>query len=359
MNPLQQYGATERYLTEATLYPDHFLSRVVSQYKDYYKIVTESGECMAEVSGKFRYDTAELSDFPAVGDFVMCDRADDSGGNAIIHQVLTRKSVFARAAVDDAHQAQVVTANIDLIFLCMALNADYNLSRLERYLSVAWNSGAAPVVVLTKSDLCESLSAVMTEISAAAPGTDVVVTSSHDQASCDQLFPYPKEGVTASFIGSSGVGKSTLINRLAGEERLATSEIRKDGKGRHTSTRRELVVLPQGGIVIDTPGMRELGIESVNLAKTFSDIDDLIANCRFRDCTHTSEPGCAVREAIETGALDTRRFENYQKLKREARYDGLSFKEIETQKLNAMFADVGGMKHIKKHLRHIQKRRGH
>lgn len=358
MNHIIRYGASERYFAEATLYSNLSLARVVSQYKDLYKIVTEGGECLAEISGKFRYEVTELSKYPAVGDFVMVDRTENSSGNAIIHQVLTRKSVFERVAAGTKHQTQVVAANIDIVFICMSLNNDYNLSRLERYLSVAWNSQATPVVVLTKSDLCEDLLSVMSQISVIAPGTDVVATSSHNQDSCDKLLTYLQQGITAAFIGSSGVGKSTLINRLAGEELLTTSQIRQNDKGRHTTTRRELMVLPQGGIVIDTPGMRELGVETVDLSKSFADIDELITKCRFRDCTHSTEPGCAVRYALETGELDSRRLESYLKLKREARYEGLSFKQIETEKLNAMFDSTGGMKKIRKFIRQNNKRTG-
>ncbi len=357
LNRLMKYGASERFFAQATLYPDLRLARVLSQYKDLYKIATEQGETLSEISGKFRYEVACLADYPAVGDFVMVDRTDANSGNAIIHRVLTRKSVFERTAVGVDNETQVVAANIDIVFICMSLNNDYNLSRLERYLSVAWNSRATPVVVLTKSDLCGDLPAVLAEISAIALGADIVATSSFDQASCDQLLSYLKPGVTASFIGSSGVGKSTLINRLAGEELLTTSAIRQDDKGRHITTRRELLVLPQGGVVIDTPGMRELGVESADLSKSFADIDTLVAQCRFRDCTHTNEPGCAVRQALETGALDERRFENYQKLKREAKYDGLSSRQIETEKLIAMFGSVGGMKKAKDFVKQKPKRR--
>jgi len=164
--------------------------------------------------------------------------------------------------------------------------------------------------------------------------------------------------MTASFIGSSGVGKSTLINRLAGEDLLRTSGIRQDDRGRHTTTRRDLLVLPQGGIVIDTPGMRELGVESVDLSRSFSDIDDLSSQCRFRDCTHTAEPGCAILKALEAGTLEARRLESYRKLKREARYDGLSSKQIESEKLNGMFEGMGGMKKARKFIRQNDKRKG-
>ncbi len=345
MNNLIQYGASQRFINEATLYPDLKLARVTSQYKDLYKVATDSGEFLAEVSGKFRYEASCLSDFPAVGDFVMIDRTSDHEGNCIIHKVLTRKSAFERAAVGMADQVQVVAANIDILFICMSLNNDYNLSRLERYLSAAWDSRATPVVVLTKADLCSDLPKAMAEITSVAMGVDILTTSCYDQSTKEQLLPYLKPGVTASFVGSSGVGKSTLINLLAEQELLTTSAIREDDhKGRHTSTRRELLLLPQGGIVIDTPGMRELGVDSVDLAKSFADIDQLMDNCRFADCTHTAEPGCAVQAALQSGQLDERRLQSYLKLKREARYDGLSARQIQKEKLNKMFGGTGGAK---------------
>lgn len=227
----------------------------------------------------------------------------------------------------------------------MSLNSDYNLNRLERYLSVAWASGATPVVVLTKADLCENLAEVVAEISSVTISVAVVITSRFDRESSSKLQSYLQPGLTASFIGSSGVGKSTLVNLLASEELLSTSEIRSDDKGRHTTTRRELLLLHQGGIVIDTPGMRELGAELVDLAKSFADIDEMIGQCRFNDCTHTTEPGCAVRAAIASGQLEERRFENYRKLLKEASYDGLSSRRIEEEKIKLMF---GGMNEMKK-----------
>lgn len=357
MHNLMKYGASESFFAEATLNPDLCLARVLSQYKDLYKIAAEQGEMLAEISGKFRYEAASLSDYPAVGDFVLIDRSDAISGNAIIHRVLTRKSVFERTAVGMDHETQVVAANVDFVFICMSVNNDYNLSRLERYLSVAWNSRATPVVVLTKSDLCGNLPVLLKEISAVALGVEIVVTSSFDQASCDKLLPYLKQGVTASFIGSSGVGKSTLINRLAGEDLLATSAVRQDDKGRHTTTRRELMILPQGGVVIDTPGMRGLGVESVDLSRSFADIDALVMRCRFHDCTHTTEPGCAVLQALQTGTLSERRFENYRKLKREARYDGLSSRQIEAEKIQTMFGGMGGMKQARDFAKRKNKRR--
>lgn len=354
MNILKQYGASDRFFAEATLYPHLSMARVLSQYKDSYKVVTEHGEGLAEVSGKFRYDAACPAEYPAVGDYVMLDWQE--GGNAIIHHVLTRKSAFERSAAGANNQAQVVAANIDLVFICMSLNNDYNPRRLERYLAVAWDSRATPVVVLTKSDLCDDLAAVLRELNQIVGVAEIIVTSKQDEKSCEKLLAYLQPGVTASFIGSSGVGKSTLINRLFGEERLATSAIRGDDKGRHTTTHRELLLLPNGGIVIDTPGMRELAIESADFSKSFSDIDELGARCRFKDCTHTDEPGCAVKQAIEDGELDEKRLGNYNKLKKESGYEGLSSKQIEAQKIKNMFGSMGEMKKTMDYVKNKKRR---
>lgn len=351
MNQLIKYGLNDRFSTEATLYPDLELGRIISQSKDLYKVVTKESELLAEVSGKFRYETKYLCDFPAVGDFVMLDRSSDLSGNAIIHQVLTRKSSFERTAVGMKNQSQVVASNIDYVFICMSLNNDYNLRRLERYLSIAWESRATPVIILTKADLCDDIKQKLLEISTVAFDVEVIITSMFDRESSKQLSPYLRDGITSSFIGSSGVGKSTLVNCLLDEEHFLTSETRKDDKGRHTTTRRELLLLPQGGIVIDTPGMRELGVDSVDLSKAFVDIDTLSQQCRFHNCSHTTEPGCAIKAAIEAGQLDSKRLESYFKLKKEASYDGLSSKQIETEKMNSMFSEFGGVKNARKYLK--------
>ena len=288
------WGADRKVCDDAAQYPEYTLGRVLSQEKDLYRMITAEGEYLAKVSGKFRYQAAHPSDFPAVGDFVMAGGIG-KGTQAVIHQVLPRKSVFMRKAAGSDRKEQLVATNIDIVFLCMALNQDFNVRRLERYLSIAWDSGAKPVVVLTKSDICEDI---------------------------EEKLPYLSAGTTAAFLGSSGVGKSTLVNRLLGEERLATGDIRNDDKGRHTTTHRELLFLPDGGMVIDTPGMRELGMWDAKsgIDRTFSDIEELALQCRFRDCTHTVESGCAVQKALKNGTLSKERMKSYQKLKTENDY---------------------------------------
>ncbi len=311
----------------------------------------------AEITGKLRYSSDELSDYPAVGDFVMIDRKDDLQGNAIIHNILTRKSSFIRKAAGTSNEVQVVATNIDTIFICMSLNNDFNLRRLERYLSIAWESGATPVAVLTKSDLCENLQERLSEIEKIAIGVEILVTSSIIEDGYKVILKYIKPGRTVAFMGSSGVGKSTLINRLLGEDVIETKEIRNDDKGRHSTTSRELLLIPSGGAVIDTPGMRELGVESVDLARTFADIDGLAQKCRFNDCRHENEPGCMVLKAIEDGLIDADRLQNYKKLKKEAKYDGLNSRQIEKEKTTEMFSEFGGIKNARDYLKSRDKKR--
>lgn len=353
---LVKYGLTPRFEQESTLYEGMFPARVSEQHRDLYKVIGENGEMQAAVSGKFAFNAFGPADFPAVGDWVMVDRADDASGNAVIHNVLTRKSVFERKAAGTSNTTQIIAANIDEVFICMSLNADFNLRRLERYLSVAWDSMAAPVIALTKSDLCGDLNARLAEISTVSLGADVIVCTSMEKAGYDDIQARISPGKTIAFIGSSGVGKSTLINRLLGKDVLFTKEIRKDDdRGRHATTWRQLLLLPNGGIVIDTPGMRELHLESGDLSKSFGDIEDLAASCRFRDCSHTSEPDCAVRRAIESGELTEGRLHNYKKLQKEIGYEGLNSRQVEEAKIKSMFGGKGEMKQAMRHAKNKNK----
>lgn len=346
MKLLKSYGLTDRYINESSIYEGLRLARVIAQYKGLYKIITDNGERKAQISGKLRHETTELSKFPAVGDFVMVsyEKTEDT---AVIHHILTRKSVFLRTAVGIKDQAQVVASNVDSIFICMSLNSNYNLNRLERYLSIAWDSGATPVIVLTKSDLCENLTQVIQEVEQVSFYSDIITTSMFEN-NIDKFKPYLKEGITAAFIGSSGVGKSTLINQMLEKSILETKETGKDDKGRHTTTGREMFPTILGGVVIDTPGMRELGVQSADLSKSFADIERLAQHCKFNDCSHTNEPGCAIQNALSEGRIDQRRLNSYIKLKNEASYEGLNSKQIESQKLERMFKEVGGMKNARK-----------
>lgn len=321
MENINNYGYNGYFAALAAEYTDFTPARVILQEKELYRIVSDFGEQGAVVSGKFRYDAQTVSDYPVVGDFVMVEHAGENG-NAVIRAVLPRKSVFTRRAAGTSNREQVVAANIDTVFICMSLNNDFNVRRLERYLSVTWDSGATPVIILTKADLCPDLDEKLGEVESVALGVDTVVTSSLSENGIDDVKPYLKPGKTASFIGSSGVGKSTLINRLLGDDVLATNGLRNDDKGRHTTTHRELIMLENGALVIDTPGMRELGMwgTDAGIDTAFADIEALALRCKYKNCTHTAESGCALRAAIEDGTLSEERYRSYTKLSAENAY---------------------------------------
>jgi ribosome biogenesis GTPase / thiamine phosphate phosphatase len=292
--------------------------RVAVQHRGAYDVLTEHGELRCDVAGRLYDESASPADLPAVGDWVaVAARPGEASGT--VQAVLPRRTKFSRKTAWQAAEEQVLAANVDVVLIVTSLNEDLNLRRLERYLTLAWESGARPVFVLTKADLAEDVEAAVQAVEAIAFGVPVVAISSVTGAGLDALRSHLGAGVTAALLGSSGVGKSTLVNTFAGEELLATREIRDDGRGRHTTTRRELIQLPDGSLVIDTPGMREiqLWVADEGLEEAFEDVTELFARCRFSDCSHDSEPGCAVKEAIAEGTLSTERWESYLKLQRE------------------------------------------
>jgi ribosome biogenesis GTPase len=293
--------------------------RVVLEHTHIYRVWTSAGEVLARVSGRLRHEASARADFPAVGDWVVVAPAAHRG-DARILAVLPRRSRFSRRAAGDPTEEQVVAANIDTVFLVAGLDGDFNPRRIERYLLVASESGASPVIVLNKADLVEDPETMAAAVRATTPDVPVCVVSCLVPSSVDVLRQYLGPGETCALLGSSGVGKSTIVNRLVGHELLRTRDVREsDSRGRHTTTARQLVLLPGGGVLIDTPGMRELQLWDTGegLGSTFGDIEALADACRFRDCRHRTEPGCAVRAAVLSGQLPAGRLESYLKLQDE------------------------------------------
>lgn len=306
----------EPYATEG-LVP----GRIAREHTHIYNVLTARGEVRARVTGRFRHEARGRQGFPAVGDWVAL-RPDEGAGDAQIHALLPRKSKFSRKVAGNTLEEQVVAANVDTIFIVSALDRDFNLRRLERYLVVGRESQARPVIVLNKADLSEDVGGAVAEVTVIADDVPVHAVSCARHEGLDVLDQYLRPGETVALLGSSGVGKSTLINSLLGEERQRTRDVRPDDqRGRHTTTYRELIVMPGGALMIDTPGLRELQLwdSDEGLRETFDDIETLAAGCFFRDCQHQDEPQCAVKAAVAEGGIAAAHLANYHKLKRELR----------------------------------------
>jgi ribosome small subunit-dependent GTPase A len=296
--------------------------RVIVQQRGGYRLITEDGEAEAKAAGRLMKAREEMAR-PVAGDWVAFEPRRPPEPLFVQH-VLPRATAFVRKAAGRGTHAQVVAANVDVAFLVTSLNADLNLRRLERYLATAYESGAAPVIVLTKADLAGDLPARIAEVTAIAGAAPVLAISAPRGEGLDAVAAHLAPGRTAVLLGMSGAGKSTLLNALAGSEVMATGAIREDdARGRHTTTHRELVLLPSGGLILDTPGMRELGLweADAGVAAVFDDIEALVAQCRFTDCGHGAEPGCAVRAALEAGDLDPERWASFQKLQAELAHE--------------------------------------
>lgn len=335
-----EYGFTPDMLPEGTT---GIPARITAVYRGRYALVCEYGEGFARLKTKEYHSGDE--DFPTVGDFVMIHYI--SNGDSQIIRTLPRRTFFSRRDPTPGRGEQAVAANFDYVFIMQSLNLNFNEKRLERYLTLAWQSGAEPVIVLTKADLVLDCSDYVRAAERLAFGVAVHAVSAKTGLGMEALEAYMQPGKTIVFLGSSGVGKSSLVNALAGEEIMAVSEIREeDAKGRHTTTHRQLIRLGSGVMVIDTPGMRELGMweASAGLGRAFADVEQYLGKCRFRDCRHLTEPGCAVREAIAEGALSEKRWRSYCKLQREARHS-----EVKDARKQKKQKDAAGGVKKKKH----------
>jgi ribosome biogenesis GTPase len=298
--------------------------RVAEEKKGAYRVAAEAGTLDATASGRLRHEALTREQLPATGDWVLLARVDT--GSAVIHRVLDRRTKLSRKTASGAErrsggrtEEQILAANVDTVFVVAALNRDYNPRRLERYIAAVWESGAKPVVILNKADLRYDVPTVVREAEELSPGVEVLATSTLTDEGVDVVRMMLQPGETGVFVGSSGVGKSSLINRLLDDDALAVRGIREDGRGRHTTTSRQLLLLPGGGVVVDTPGLREFTLweADTGLDRAFADVGAFAQQCAFRDCRHAGEPGCAVTKAIDEGELPEERFESYRKLERE------------------------------------------
>ena len=315
-------GLTELNLSDYGILPVYqtlpgIPARVTAQHKERYEIVCDRGITHARLKAGAYYGGTER--FPTAGDWVMVNYIDN--GDSQILCTLPRRTFFSRRAPGPIPTDQAVAANFDWVFILQSLNQNFNPKRLERYLTLAWQSGATPVILLTKADLCSDPAPYRLRAEQAAPGVDIHVVSASAGTGLAGLAPYLQPGKTLVFLGSSGVGKSSLVNALAGEELMAVGDIREaDSRGRHTTTHRQLLRLPCGALIIDTPGMRELGMWEISegLTDAFADVERFLGKCRFADCRHDREPGCAIKAALASGELDPERWASWRKLRAEA-----------------------------------------
>ena len=331
---MEDYGLMSDMVTENE---KGIPARIIAVHKERYALICEYGETYGRLKTKEYYGGFE--EFPTVGDFVRIEYIPDSDSRIIA--TLPRKTFFSRRDPDVGRGEQVVAANFDYVFIMQSLNQDFNEKRLERYLTLTLQSGAVPVVVLTKADLVEEQEPYIRCVERVAPGVKLHVISTKSGLGMEELEDYLKPGNTIAFLGSSGIGKSSLVNALTGQELMRVNGIREnDSKGHHTTTHRQLIMLKNGAMIIDTPGMRELGMWDVSegLGEAFADVEQYIGRCRFSNCSHLSEPGCAVKAAIASGELPRERWDSYCKLKREAKYsDAKDIRMREKQKRNKGF----------------------